>query len=545
MKNQGFPDHAFDGRPIVGICNTWSELTPCNSGLRTLAEAVKRGVWEAGGFPVEFPVSSLGEAEMKPTAMLFRNLLSIDVEECIRAYGIDGVVLLGGCDKTTPGQLMGAASVDLPTIVVSAGPMLNGKWKGKDIGSGTDVWKFSEDVRAGKMSLKDFMSAESGMSRSAGVCMTMGTASTMASLVESMGLSLPTNAALPAVDARRTALAHMTGRRIVGMIREDLRLSKILKRNNFENAILANAAIGGSTNAVIHLLALAGRMEVDLCLDDFGIGSEVPLLVNCMPSGRYLMEDFCYAGGIPALLSEISQLMRPAQTVLGGDISDYWADAECFNRDVIHEFDHPLRPAAGIKVLRGSLAPDGAIIKPSAADPSLLAHEGPAFVFENIEELKARIDDPDLPVTPDTVLVLKGCGPKGYPGMAEVGNMPIPRRLAREGVRDMVRVSDARMSGTAFGTVVLHVSPESEAGGPLSLAATGDIVKLDTNNGLLDLLVPERELAQRRKDWQPQLPNYDRGYARLYIDHVLQAHRGADLDFLVGKDTRPVQRESH
>ena len=545
MKNQGFPDHAFDGRPIVGICNTWSELTPCNSGLRTLAEAVKRGVWEAGGFPVEFPVSSLGEAEMKPTAMLFRNLLSIDVEECIRAYGIDGVVLLGGCDKTTPGQLMGAASVDLPTIVVSAGPMLNGKWKGKDIGSGTDVWKFSEDVRAGKMSLKDFMSAESGMSRSAGVCMTMGTASTMASLVESMGLSLPTNAALPAVDARRTALAHMTGRRIVGMIREDLRLSKVLKRNSFENAILANAAIGGSTNAVIHLLALAGRMEVELCLDDFGIGSEVPLLVNCMPSGKYLMEDFCYAGGIPALLSEIAHLMRPAPTVLGGDISDYWADAECFNRDVIHEFANPLRPAAGIKVLRGSLAPDGAIIKPSAADPSLLVHEGPAFVFENIEELKAGIDDPDLPVTPDTILVLKGCGPKGYPGMAEVGNMPIPRRLAKEGVRDMVRVSDARMSGTAFGTVVLHVSPESEAGGPLSLVATGDTVKLDATNGLLELLVPERELAQRRKDRQPQLPEYGRGYARLYIEHVLQAHRGADLDFLVGKDTRPVRRESH
>ncbi len=545
MKNQGFPDHAFDGRPVVGICNTWSELTPCNSGLRILAEAVKRGVWEAGGLPVEFPVSSLGEAQMKPTAMLFRNMLSIDVEECIRANGIDGVVLLGGCDKTTPGQLMGAASVDLPTIVVSAGPMLNGKWKGRNIGSGTDVWKFSEDVRAGKMSVKDFMSAESGMSRSAGVCMTMGTASTMASLVESMGLSLPTNAALPAVDARRTALAHMTGCRIVDMIKEDLRLSKILNRNNFENAILANAAIGGSTNAVIHLLALAGRMEVDLCLDDFEIGSKVPLLVNCMPSGRYLMEDFCYAGGIPALLSEISQLIRPARTVLGGDISDYWADAECFDRDVIHEFHNPLKPAAGIRVLRGSLAPDGAIIKPSAADPSLLVHEGPAFVFENIEELKAKIDEPDLPVTPDTVLVLKGCGPKGYPGMAEVGNMPIPRRLAKEGVRDMVRVSDARMSGTAFGAVVLHVSPESEAGGPLSLVATGDIVRLDTNNGLLHLQVPERELAQRRRDWQPQLPSYKRGYARLYIDHVLQADKGADLDFLVGKDTRPVLRESH
>ena len=545
MKNQGFPDHAFDGRPVVGLCNTWSELTPCNSGLRILAEAAKRGVWEAGGFPVEFPVSSLGESQMKPTAMLFRNMLSIDVEECIRAYGMDGVILLGGCDKTTPGQLMGAASVDLPTIVVSAGPMLNGKWKGSDIGSGTDVWKFSEDVRAGRMSVRDFMSAESGMSRSAGVCMTMGTASTMASLVETMGLSLPTNAALPAVDARRTALAHMTGCRIVEMIREDLRLSKVLKRSNFENAILANAAIGGSTNAVIHLLAIAGRMEVKLDLDDFEIGSEVPLLVNCMPSGHYLMEDFCYAGGIPALLNEISRLIRPARTVMGGDISDYWEDAECFNRDVIHAFDTPLKPEAGIRVLRGSLAPDGAIIKPSAADPSLLTHEGPALVFENIEDMKSRIDDLDLPVTPDTVLVLKGCGPKGYPGMAEVGNMPIPRRLAREGVRDIVRVSDARMSGTAFGAVVLHVSPESEAAGPLSLVATGDSVRLDTKNGQLDLLVPERELEQRRKVWKPQLPGYDRGYAKLYIEHVLQADKGADLDFLVGKDTRPVQRESH
>ncbi|MCE2522501.1 MAG: dihydroxy-acid dehydratase [Rhodobacteraceae bacterium] len=545
MKNQGFPGHVFDGRPIIGICNTWSELTPCNSGLRVLAEAVKRGVWEAGGFPVEFPVSSLGETQMKPTAMLFRNMLSIDVEECIRAYGMDGVVLLGGCDKTTPGQLMGAASVDLPTIVVSAGPMLNGKWRGGDIGSGTDVWRFSEDVRAGQMSVREFLSAESGMSRSAGVCMTMGTASTMASLVESMGLSLPTNAALPAVDARRTALAHMTGRRIVEMVEEELTLSKVLKRSNFENAILANAAIGGSTNAVVHLLALAGRMEVPLELNDFEIGSEVPLLVNCMPSGKYLMEDFCYAGGVPALLREISDLLRPAGTVLGGDISDYWADSECFNREVIHEFGRPLKPAAGIRVLRGSLAPDGAIIKPSAANPALLHHEGTACVFEDIEEMRARIDDPNLQVTPDSILVLKGCGPRGYPGMPEVGNMPIPKRLAEQGVRDMVRISDARMSGTAFGTVVLHVSPESEAGGPLSLVRNGDIVRLDAAAGRLDLLVPDAQLAERRENWKPRLPDYGRGYARLYIDHVLQADKGADLDFLVGKDTRPVRRESH
>lgn len=545
MKNQGYPDHVFDGRPIIGICNTWSELSPCNSGLRVLAEAVKRGVWEGGGFPVEFPVSALGETQMKPTAMLFRNLLAMDVEECIRAYGMDGVVLLGGCDKTTPGQVMGAASVDLPTIVVSAGPMLNGKWRGKDIGSGTDVWKFSEAVRAGEMSIAEFMSAESGMSRSVGVCMTMGTASTMASLVESMGLSLPTNAALPAVDARRTALAHMTGRRIVEMVEEDLRLSKVLGRGNFENAIIANAAVGGSTNAVVHLLAVAGRVGVELSLDDFEIGSEMPLLVNCMPSGQYLMEDFCYAGGIPAVLAELAPHLRPARTVMGGDIGDYAKGAECFNRDVISSFDEPLKRAAGIRVLRGSLAPDGAIIKPSAATPELLTHQAPAYVFENIEEMKAKIDSPDLPVDPNTVLVLKGCGPKGYPGMPEVGNMPIPKRLAQEGIRDMVRVSDARMSGTAFGTVVLHVTPESEAGGPLSLVATGDIVRLDAKAGTLDLLVLEEELEARRAAWNPAELRYSRGYAKLYTDHVLQADQGADFDFLVGKDTRPVTRESH
>ena len=545
MKNQGFPDHVFDGRPIIGICNTWSELSPCNSGLRILAEAVKRGVWESGGFPLEFPVSALGETQMKPTAMLFRNLLAMDVEECIRANGMDGVVLLGGCDKTTPGQVMGAASVDLPTIVVSAGPMLNGKWRGKDIGSGTDVWKFSEAVRAGEMSIAEFMSAESGMSRSAGVCMTMGTASTMASLVESMGLSLPTNAALPAVDARRTALAHMTGRRIVAMVEEDLRLSKVLRRGNFENAIIANAAVGGSTNAVVHLLAIAGRVGVELSLDDFEIGSEMPLLVNCMPSGQYLMEDFCYAGGIPAVLAELAPHLRPAKTVMGGDIGDYAKGAECFDRDVISSFNEPLKSAAGIRVLRGSLAPGGAIIKPSAATPELLVHEAPAYVFENIEDMKEKIDSPDLPVDPNTVLVLKGCGPKGYPGMPEVGNMPIPKRLAQEGVRDMVRVSDARMSGTAFGTVVLHVTPESEAGGPLSLVATGDIVRLDAKTGALDLLVPEAELEARRTAWNPAELRYSRGYAKLYTDHVLQADQGADFDFLVGKDTRPVTRESH
>ena len=545
MKNQGFPDHAFDGRPIIGICNTWSELTPCNSGLRDLAEAVKRGVWEAGGFPVEFPVMSLGETQMKPTAMLFRNLLAMDVEESIRAYGIDGVVLLGGCDKTTPGQLMGAASVDLPSIVVSSGPMLNGKWKGKDIGSGTDVWKFSEAVRAGEMTLQDFMAAESGMSRSKGVCMTMGTASTMASLVEAMGMALPTNAALPAVDARRGALAHLTGKRIVEMVEEDLKPSDILTKAAFENAILANAAVGGSTNAVVHLLAIAGRVGVDLSLADFEIGTEIPLLVNCMPSGKYLMEDFCYAGGMPVVLSRIGDKLRASKTVLGGDISVYADGAECYNDDVIKTVADPVKPAAGLVVLRGNLAPNGAIVKPSAATDRLLEHEGEAFVFETIEDLKANIDRDDLPVTPDTILVLKGCGPKGYPGMPEVGNMPIPAKLVRQGIKDMIRVSDARMSGTAFGTVILHVSPEAQAGGPLGLVKTGDRIMVSASGGVLELLVDEAELALRRAAWQPDAPHYTRGYAKLYIDHVMQADKGADLDFLVGKDTRLVTRESH
>ncbi|WP_282182152.1 IlvD/Edd family dehydratase [Aliiroseovarius marinus] len=545
MKNQGFPDHAFDGRPVIGICNTWSELTPCNSGLRELAEGVKRGVWEAGGFPVEFPVMSLGETQMKPTAMLFRNLLAMDVEESIRAYGMDGVVLLGGCDKTTPGQLMGAASVDLPSIVVSAGPMLNGKWKGRDLGSGTDVRKFAMDVKAGDMSLKDFMATESGMSRSKGVCMTMGTASTVSSLSEAMGLSLPMNGSLPAVDARRMALAHMTGKRIVEMVEEDLKLSDVLTKESFENAILTNAALGGSTNAVVHLLALAGRVGIDLTMDDFEIGGEIPLLVNCMPSGKYLMEDFCYAGGVPVVLKELAHKLRSANTVMGKDISHYYEDAECFNRDVIFSYDAPRKPAAGLRVLRGNLAPNGAIVKPSAASDHLLEHEGEAYVFETIEELKANIDRDDLPVDENSILVLKNCGPKGYPGMPEVGDMPVPAKLVKKGVRDIVRVSDARMSGTAFGTVVLHVAPEATAGGPLALVKTGDRIKLSASQGVLELLVDQAELDTRRAAWTPPEPHYTRGYAKMYVDHVLQADKGADLDFLVGKDTRPVTRESH
>ena len=545
MKNQGFPDHAFDGRPIIGICNTWSELTPCNSSLRDLAEGVKRGVWEAGGFPVEFPVMSLGETQMKPTAMLFRNLLAMDVEESIRAYGIDGVVLLGGCDKTTPGQLMGAASVDLPTIVVSSGPMLNGKWQGQDIGSGTDVWKFSEAVRAGDMSLSDFMAAESGMSRSKGVCMTMGTASTMSCLVEAMGLSLPTNGALPAVDARRMALAHLTGKRIVEMVDEELKPSEILSREAFINAILTNAAVGGSSNVVVHLLAIAGRVGIGLNLDDIDLGKHVPLLVNCMPSGAYLMEDFCYAGGIPAVLAEISHLLEPAKTVLGSGLEEYYKDAECWNRDVIFPFKDPVKQDAGLTVLRGSLAPEGAIIKPSAATPELLEHRGPAYVFESVEDMKANINNDDLPVSKDTILVLKGCGPKGYPGMAEVGNMPIPAKLVKEGLRDMVRISDARMSGTAYGTVVLHVAPEAAAGGVLALVKTGDEIVLSAKEGRLDLLVEDEELSARRTYMSTPLPDYERGYIKLYIDHVLGADKGADLDFLVGNDTRTPKRESH
>lgn len=545
MKNQGFPDHSFDGRPVIGICNTWSELTPCNAGLRQLAEGVKRGVWEAGGFPVEFPVTSLGETQMKPTAMLFRNLLAMDVEENIRAYGIDGVVLLGGCDKTTPGQIMGAASVDLPTIVVSAGPMLNGKFQGRDIGSGTDVWKFSEAVRSKKMTAKDFFSAESGMSRSVGVCMTMGTASTMASLVEAMGLCLPTNATLPAVDARRMALAHVSGKQIVEMVEKNIVLSKVLTKSSFENAIMVNAAVGGSTNSVVHLLAIAGRLGIDLTLKDFETGSNMPLLVNCMPSGKYLMEDFCYAGGIPVVLSELKNHLKHAPTVLGSDISNYGKGAVCYNRDVIRTLKNPLKAKAGLKVLTGNLAPSGAIIKPSAASNHLLNHQGRVHVFENIEDMKKNIDRPNLDVDEKTIFVLKGCGPKGYPGMPEVGNMPIPKVLLKKGVRDVVRISDARMSGTAFGTVVLHVCPETQVGGPIALVKTGDTIKLNTDKGKIELLVSNQELSKRRAAWKPDPPRYTRGYAKLYVDHVLQADRGADLDFLVGKDTRPVTRESH
>lgn len=549
MKSEGLPDHVFDGRPVIGICNTWSELTPCNSHLRDIAEYVKRGVWEAGGLPLEFPVMSTGEALMRPTAMLFRNLVSMDVEESIRGNPIDGVVLLGGCDKTTPAQLMGAASVDLPTMIISSGPMLNGKHCGADIGSGTDVWKFSEDVRAGKMSMEEFMNAEAGMSRSTGTCMTMGSASTFACVVEAMGLSMPFNGTAPGVDARRKTMSHLTGNRIVELVKQDRKLSSYLTREAMENGIRVLAAIGGSTNAVIHLQAIAGRMGVDLNLDDFDIFTkDIPLLVDIQPSGKYLMEDFHYAGGIPAILKSLGHLLNSdIETVSGKTIGAIADMSEIYNNDVLGSLEKPVKKNAGIWVLKGNLAPRGAIIKPSAATEELLVHEAKAVVFQNIEDLKARLDSPELDVDQNSILVLKGCGPKGYPGMPEVGNMPIPQKLLEKGVRDMVRISDARMSGTAFGTVILHVSPEAESAGPLAFVEDGDVIRFDGPARSLDLLISEEEFTRRAANWQgPETsPKYDRGYYKLYIDHVLQADEGADLDFLVGKSSSEVKRESH
>jgi len=547
MKNQGFPGDLFDGRPVIGICNTWSELTPCNAHFRKIAEHVKRGVYEMGGFPLEFPVFSTGESSLRPTAMLFRNLASMDVEEAIRANPMDGVVLLVGCDKTTPALLMGAASVDLPTIALSGGPMLNGKYMGQDIGSGTNTWKFSEMVKAGEMTLADFMAAEQGNSRSAGHCMTMGTASTMASMVESLGMGLPSNAAIPAVDSRRYVLAHLVGRRIVEMVREDLRMSKVLTRKNFENAIRVNGAIGGSTNAVIHLLAIAGRMGIDIKLDDWDrLGGDVPCLVNLMPSGKYLMEDFYYAGGIPAVIREIESFIhKDALTVNGKTIWENNKDAPCFNREVITPLEKPFKPEGGIAVLRGNLAPQGAVLKPSAASPHLMKHRGRAVVFESIEDYHARIEDPDLDVDENCVLVLKYCGPKGYPGMAEVGNMGLPPKVLKKGITDMVRISDARMSGTAYGTVVLHTAPEAAAGGPLALVQNGDMIELDVHARRLHLDVSDAELERRRKAWPGFKSPHSSGYAKLYVDHVLQADQGVDLDFLVGRRGAEVTRESH
>jgi len=547
VKGKGVPDDSFDGRPVIGICNTFSELTPCNSHFRTLAEQVKIGVYEAGGFPLEFPVMSLGETLLRPTAMLYRNLASMDVEESIRGNPVDGVVLLMGCDKTTPALMMGAASVDLPTIGVSGGPMLNGKWRGQELGSGTGVWSMSEQVRAGTLRLKDFLEAESCMSRSHGHCMTMGTASTMASMVEALGVGLPGNAAYPAVDGRRNVIARMAGRRIVDMVHEDQKLSSILTREAFENAIITLAAIGGSTNAVIHLIAIAGRIGVELGIDDFDrIASHLPCLVNLQPSGEHLMEDFCYAGGLPAVLKEIRSLLHQgAVTANGRTIGENIADAENFNGAVIKTMEAPFKAEAGIAVLRGNLAPRGAIIKPSAATPALMTHRGRAVVFENGDDFHARIDDDALDIDENCIMVLRNCGPKGYPGMAEVGNMPLPPKVLKKGITDMVRISDARMSGTAYGTVVLHTAPEAAAGGPLSAVRSGDFIELDVPNRRIHLDISDAELAERMKGWQPPPPPLASGYWKLYVDHVLQADQGADLDFLVGRRGSFVPRDNH
>ncbi|ALM52406.1 IlvD/Edd family dehydratase [Halomonas huangheensis] len=554
MKNQGIPDHEFDGRPIIGICNTWSELTPCNAHFRKIAEHVKKGILEAGGYPVEFPVFSNGESNLRPTAMFTRNLASMDVEEAIRGNPMDGVVLLVGCDKTTPALLMGAASCDIPTIVVTGGPMLNGKHKGQDIGSGTVVWQLSEEVKAGRISIHDFMAAEAGMSRSAGTCNTMGTASTMACMAESLGTSLPHNAAIPAVDSRRYVLAHLSGNRIVDMVHEDLRLSKVLTREAFENAIRTNAAIGGSTNAVIHLKAIAGRMGVELELDDWNrIGRGTPTLVDLQPSGRFLMEEFYYAGGLPAVLRRLGESDRlphkDALTVNGQSLWDNVKDAPIYNDEVVRTLDNPLVEDGGMCVLRGNLAPRGAVLKPSAASPELMQHRGRAVVFENFDDYKARINDPDLDVDESCVLVLKHCGPRGYHGMAEVGNMGLPAKVLEKGVKDMVRISDARMSGTAYGTVVLHVAPEAAAGGPLAAVRNGDWVELDAYAGKLHLDISDEELQTRLAEADPTAASREiastGGYRQLYIERVLQADEGCDFDFLVGCRGSEVPRHSH
>jgi len=547
VKGKGVPHDQFDGRPVIGICNTFSELTPCNSHFRTLAEQVKIGVYEAGGFPLEFPVMSLGETLLRPTAMLYRNLASMDVEESIRGNPVDGVVLLMGCDKTTPSLVMGAASVDIPTIGVSGGPMLNGKWRGQELGSGTGLWSMSEQVRAGTLKLQDFFEAESCMHRSHGHCMTMGTASTMASMVEALGLGLPGNAAYPAVDGRRNVIARNAGRRIVDMVHEDLVLSKILTRHAFENAIKTLAAIGGSTNAVIHLIAMARRIGVELAIEDFDrLASELPCLVNLQPSGKHLMEDFCYAGGLPVVMKEISKhLHLDAMTANGHTVGENIADAQNYNTEVIQPLDRPFKEKAGIAVLRGNLARRGAVIKPSAATPELMVHKGRAVVFENIEDFHKRIDDENLDIDENCVMVLKNCGPKGYPGMAEVGNMPLPPKVLRKGITDMVRISDARMSGTAYGTVVLHTAPEAAAGGPLAVVRNGDIIELDVPKRRIQLHISDEELARRLSEWKAPEPPLKSGYWKMYVDHVLQADEGVDLDFLVGKRGAFVPRDNH
>ena len=546
MKNQGIPDDYFQGKPVIGICNTWSELTPCNAHFRELAEFVKKGIIEAGGFPVEFPVMSLGETLIKPTAMLYRNLASMDVEESIRANPIDGVVLMCGCDKTTPSLVMGACSVDLPTLVISGGPMMKGKFKGKEIGT-SDVWRFAEAYKLGELTQKEFIEAEACMARTPGHCAVMGTASTMATMVEALGLSLPQNAAIPAADVRRKVLAQHSGRRIVEMVSEDLKMSKVLTRPAFENAIRVNAATGGSTNFVIHLTAIAGRLGVDLKLDDFDeFSRNIPLLANIQPSGEHFMEDLYYAGGLPALMNQMKEHLHTSiVTVNGKTVGENIENTPIYESSIISTFDAPFKPDSGIAVVRGNLAPNGAVLKPSAASKELFKHRGKAVVFENIEDYHARIDSDDLEIDENSVMVLKNVGPKGYPGMAEVGNMGIPKKLLQKGVKDMVRISDGRMSGTGFGTVILHVSPESAAGGPLNWVQNGDYIALDVENRTINWEVSEEELAARKVAHPFEKPKTIRGYVGLFIDHVEQADQGADFDFLKGGSGSVVTRDSH
>ncbi|WP_443049226.1 IlvD/Edd family dehydratase [Streptomyces sp. NBC_00316] len=547
LRATGLGSWAFDGRPVVGICQSASDLTPCNRHLTGVADAVRRGILRAGGVPLEFPVFSPGEPFLRPSSMMYRNLMAIDVEEALRANPLDACVLLTGCDKTTPAALMGAASADLPSIVLTGGPMLNGRFRGKAVGSGTDIWRMTEELRAGRIEEAEFTEFESCLNRSAGHCMTMGTASTMACLAEALGMMLPGGAALPAVDARRTVLAEETGVRAVEMARAGLRPSQIMTREAFENAVVVNAAIGGSTNAVLHLLAIAGRAGVPLGLDEFDLlARRVPLLVDLMPSGRFLMEEFAYAGGVPALVTRITGLLHSSPvTVTGKPLVEECAGAEVHDDTVIRPLTDPVQEAgSGIAVLRGTLAPGGAVVKQSAASPDLLVHEGPALVFDSLEEYTAVIDDPELDVTADTVLVVRGMGPRGYPGMPESGNLPLPRKLLEAGVTDLVRISDARMSGTAYGACVLHVAPEAAVGGPLALVRTGDRILFDVPARRLDLLVDPQELEARRAAWSPPAPAAERGWTKLHIDHVLQADQGVDLDFLTGSSGNAVPRKA-
>jgi L-arabonate dehydrase len=556
MRTEGFSTSVFQGKPVIGICNSWSELTNCNAHLRQVADAVKRGVWAAGGFPLEFPTISLGEPFMRPTTMMFRNLMAMDVEESIRANPIDGVVLLCGCDKTTPAQLMGAISADVPSIMVTGGPMLKGMWRNREIGSGSDVWHFWDELRAGRISDEEFCEIESCLSRSAGHCMTMGTASTMTSIVEALGMTLTGCASVPAADSRRYVVAEQSGARIVEMVREDLRPTKLLTRKAIENGITVDMAIGGSTNAIIHFLAFAGRLGMDLPMSLFDeISRRTPFLANVRPSGKYLMEDFFYAGGLPALMKEIESLLHlDVMTATGKSLGENIASAKCYNPEVIRSFGAPLKPQGGTVILYGNLCPNGAVLKTSAASENLMQHTGRAVVFEDHDDLKARLDDPNLDVDENCVLVLKNGGPVGAPGMPEWGNLPIPAKIYKKGIEDMVRISDARMSGTSYGTVVLHIAPESALGGPLAIVQNGDMIRLDTANRKLDLLVSDEEIQRRLAAWEKPVRHYDRGYGKLFLDHILQANEGCDFDFLrwvpepddlVGSERSKARRATH